>query len=267
MTSEMNTAGRLRRFLFPNHKDPNTHNVFVWAKVFQITLSTQNINALTLEDCIAIRQSQFSLFGEVTRLEEEVRQFCEGTKFKPEVLLAHVPQIKKALADTPLGAPWSEVRSQFLNDATLTMLSNLETLLPSESVAEQKDLEECKKLVDELFEFVRKSEMPIDLRRWILTLLSSIRRAIDDYQIGGAKSFHAALANVIGEFVTTANDLTVIQKPENSRFLIAFNKLMSVVKNLAALYSQIRPIAIDIAAIAHEAGSSNLLGTAVDKLN
>lgn len=245
--TETNTAGRLRKILF-GHKRENTPCGIIWARVFRLKSAAKQLSALNDNELIEIRERLTTLYGEVKRLEDEVHLFCEGGKANPAILLRNIPRIKKALIDVPLVESWQDVRANYLTDATYTTLEILETQLPSEGVIDNDELARFSQQVDELVTFIRNSSLPSPLRGWILSLLNSIRRSLDTYEVSGAKGFHEALTSILGELYINADELK--RSPEGTTLMEKFLPFMNTLGAFAERYARWRPFLADTVMLA-----------------
>jgi hypothetical protein len=88
--------------------------------------------------------------------------------------------------------------------------------LPKEGVVPEDELDEIAKAVQELFDQVKDSGIRHPLKRWILELLSSIKKSIDNYHILGAKALRQSLVTIAGEVGLYADALNDIKKQDST---------------------------------------------------
>jgi len=96
-----------------------------------------------------------------------------------------------------------------------------------------EEIEELKKLLEVLSEFVEKSTIPNELKVFVLVQLEELRRGIFDYKIHGAKGFRTAVESVLGTTITQNTRYQEIMKNDGDvltrlgRFLDRVDEIMS----------------------------------------
>ena len=132
---------------------------------------------------------------------------------------------------------WADAASE-IAEAELAGLELCAKLLPQEDEVAKDELDEIANAVNELFNQVRESDIKNPLKRWLLELLSSIKKSIDNYYIFGARGFRDTLANVAGEITLCQEVIATIKKADET----VWSKLGSIVFKFINLAERAKPL-------------------------
>lgn len=233
----MNTASRFLKLLFNNTivaKAGNNAALAIWGQLLDIPYDSQ-------EGRLEIRIRLTELVSQIKRLDEETEKYSKN----PQLHLAQLRKLKAGFLSWTDEISWESLRDKYFTESVLISLTSLEELLPDEQPI---DLDEIKKFLDllnDLIMEIHQSNLPSDLKQWLLKLLSQAMKSIHEYDFQGAKAFYDALHVIAGELAITAKDISACQTPENTSIR---EKLFAFVQNLqklAAPYQATKQFAID----------------------
>ena len=203
-----NTAGRVHAILreAQNHQ-PGEKTWHVWNEVFGLQLRKDR-KKLSGEEMAGLYGHLVLLQVALTEVEDSIQ--CE----RPDALNLYsqpLASLKLAVSPYQLTGPFQESRN-LLSDAALLGLAFCANELPKEGEVTKDELDEIGEAVDELFNQVKDSSIRNPLKRWILELLSSIKKSIDNYHIFGAKGLRESLTRVAGEIWIYAEAFEEVKK-------------------------------------------------------
>lgn len=215
MIDQNNPAGRLyailKEALRRNEKEPTRK---IWANVFDI----DEVNE------IQIIRNLLSL----QELVEEVHELIKNnSQLNSELFLKSFPNLRRAVSAQNLTNPWSAYKAG-LNPETMTRLEFCAEVLSGEYSEVQisaDEIEELKKLLGTLVEFVEKSIMPDEFKIFVLVQLEELRRGIFDFKIHGARGLRTAMEAVIGTTITQ-NDKYQKIKESNADILLRLGQFL-----------------------------------------
>lgn len=144
-------------------------------------------------------------FGGVMELPMQIKERISSLPDIDDALyLRWLPKIVSAFNASHLGGGFSN----FVDAIDETTLYGIELCASTlgkrdpDPVIEPADLEDISKQVDELLTEVRDSAVDAEVRLFILKHLYTLRKAIDEYQLFGAKPLSAVIGEAIGSVVT-----------------------------------------------------------------
>lgn len=164
--------------------------------------STQDV----LAEVIGVEKSPVAVMHAVIglhRLLDEVARSAGVNGSVPSASLSkYLPQIEQALALTNLDAGWTNYRDRITPESLviLDVVANYERGAQDRRPLDQ-EIEELRNSLDDLFDFVEKTNIDPEFRRFILEQVESIRRCLAEYRIAGPQGFARYFETFIGQVV------------------------------------------------------------------
>lgn len=206
----------------------------VWQQVLNIPSADRNSNFET-----------YRRLAELDRLAEETVELVHATvdEEKRELYLRSLPEIRAGIR-MPLEQTWNGVVGKFA-PLILQGLEFCASACPEEEAISEDELAQIRNDFGDLFNHVHSSDLKRDLKKWLLALLSEAKRAMDLFDIHGARAFKNALKEVAGELVLHQ---TVFHEAKSSdkKFGEGFYKFFSKLVILAKRYKGVKPILQDL---------------------
>jgi hypothetical protein len=186
MPRHINSAYRALRILRRAvDQNPNLSALDAWVRVFDIKSDD------SIDRAFAVTNKLSLLYGEIT----SAREAMSVGAFSPELYEAAFNNALRAIDPAYLTATWSQF-SQRLDPQTLNALAFCSELLPDEeNPLGDEDIDSLWARLDELRTDVDKSELPDEVRQFILEQIDIIEAALDNYEITGARAFRRALVD------------------------------------------------------------------------
>jgi|CXWL01.1.fsa_nt_gi hypothetical protein len=122
-----------------------------------------------------------------------------------ETYTRQLDSVDQAFALRILGRQWGDVRNQ-LTPEVRSVVAVLRELLPDETPSTE-DLENLSTLLDELDDWIRESELPDTVKRFLHAQLDFIRSAIDEFAYRGAPAFQDASERAARAWVQNSQDI------------------------------------------------------------
>ncbi len=202
-----NTAGRLLAIFREarQHKD-NEATHAVWRDVLKQPVFVGK--KLRLEDIAETFGCLVPLWAGLDEVEEEIG------RVRPDAAHLYVKDfvsLRMALAPAAIAGGWQATKIH-ISDVALHQLEFCANELPKEGAVTQNELDRISEAVNELFNDVNSSDIDDTLKRWILQLLSAIKKSIDNYHIFGASDLKRTFSMLVGEFKIHADALAEVKE-------------------------------------------------------
>lgn len=206
-----NTAGRLLAILsaFKNKHSPSMKAQVLWQEVLELPDAEDGSGG---PERWTIYRSLESIAEDLEQVEEDIRQL------RPEsthLFLQDFNSLKHFVADAPARGSWA---NPCIDDSALRDLELCARELPEEGTVTQDELNQISEAVNKLFNDVKSSDIDDTLKRWILELLSAIKKSIDNYHIFGAKGLRTTFSMLIGEFTLHSEALKEVKERDATIF-------------------------------------------------
>jgi hypothetical protein len=187
-----NSASRIYTILQQASALPeNGGTVNAWASLFQIN------EPHSAKLAIAVSEHLLWSNKELIILEAQLR----ASVLREELYVSALANLGQAFSTMYIATNWASVK-QYLKQETLIPLAHWVDILPQEETPiQQQELEEILKQVEELEGCLRTSTLPEDLKLLITQHIISIRTAISQYPIAGARAIKEAAHNALGELI------------------------------------------------------------------
>ena len=191
MINDNNPAARLLRILEEAAKRPDNEPILtVWGHVFK--LGDQNPGPVF---------RYLVLLGDLA--DETAKLIKDVPDLQHDIYLRCIPSVKQGLTHPNLGNVWGNIRVHFSEKVLAELSFSAEVLSrhSSERPIAPDDLQEIKNAVDGLFEKVLNSSIDTELKEFLLDLLETIRQAVAEYRIRGAKGLTQSVELVLGRLL------------------------------------------------------------------
>ncbi|MCA9039848.1 MAG: hypothetical protein KDA65_05810 [Planctomycetaceae bacterium] len=193
-TTMRNPAGRLHAVLEPLSKiDENKSASQVLGSFFEYHEN----------DVQSILRVLFELNIELDKL---VNTLSYSDLANKDMYLSNLEPLRKALMPPRGLSQWKNI-SCYLDSKTIYNLQLIANELGDEGDLENSKLAELKEVFSDLFQTISNEQLPSELKKWILEILSQILLAIDKYQIHGIDGLKRAAAYSIGELIHLKSEL------------------------------------------------------------
>lgn len=217
-----NPAGRLYAIL-AEAKTQSSSRTFkeVWSTVFGVPL----------HDMPGIFYRLVLLQDLTTEVERKIREF----ETNHEVFLEHLPKVRSLLNVTNFDIGWSHGIT-ILSEGVLVTLQFCSALLDKhcpEKTISDTDLKDISSEIDALFSSISTSDLKKSLKALLLDLLESMRRAIVEYRIRGARGLRENLFSIL-ECISRRFD--IVREAERDPQVKGFWLLLTKYDTLASLY-------------------------------
>ena len=225
-----NPAGRLHALLTAAKKhDTNQNGLFIWGQVFGYRVDFSK-EALSAEVEIEVTQKILQTRQLVEEAEAAIRAI-EGPN--QEIFLRPFPRIREAFRINIIGKASYRGLLNHISEGDMTVLeicSGELSRLHAEDVIEQGQLEQLLEDINALFDQIQQSSLPDILRIFLLDLLESMRRAIQEYRIRGARRLKEELEKIVGALVVNGSEIEKAKDAEEvSRFAQVFSAFVAMV--------------------------------------
>lgn len=176
------------------------------------------------------------------RLVNEVIEWIEKRELDRELFKRPVERLWRRIMQFSLSTPWNDTKKT-LNPTDIMSLLYLSNKFEEEAkrnaqLVDQDELKDLVSEVDALYEAVQASNMPEDVKTFILEQLAAIRHAIRVYPYQGYESLQLALHRSIGSTILFSGRLDQVaqQHPE-------VNGLKAVMRHLSAVLTKAAEVA------------------------
>jgi len=220
----------------------NAPTVVGWARVFGIV--TETTNEVSEEQEFEVGRRLIQVYGLIDEIETQLLSI-DGLNHS--LYLRSFPRIRSVcrLSTFKEGA-LSNVMGQ-LNDADLTVLEFCGHELSkycSERVVDPDQLKDLTTRIDSLFVEVESSNLPKELRQFLLTQLETIRRSIQEYRIRGVERLKEALERVVGSMILNEELIKEsVDRAEVGKFKGLCSTFYSIVIFAAKITPLVQPVA------------------------
>ncbi len=191
-----NSAGRLLAILqcaLSENSERTTSTV--WGTVFNEFIEDKG-KKIHRDNYAEVNRRLVVLLESLNEIEDAMRLR------KPDdqhLYLSDFHSLKMALAPRNLQAKWEEVRSH-VTSSSMISLELCAKEFSSEGDVSRDDIRAILSAVQELRRNVRESDdLSVLLKEWLLQVLATVERAIELYDLRGARKLRDALASLAGE--------------------------------------------------------------------
>lgn len=216
-----------------------------WATVFGITEKEGPVVNEDEEFEVARRLVQ--LHQLVIDVEVQLRSI-EGLEI--ELYLEPFPRIRSVIKPSMLNSGQLGSPMKLISSSDITVLKFCATELSkhyAEPVVDEQLLLELRSQIDSLFDEVRASSLPKELKEFLLKHLETVRRAIQEYRIRGVERLKEALEQLAGSVMVNENLLKASKESEAvTKFSRIFYGLVSIVTFASKVTPLIGPAATAI---------------------
>jgi hypothetical protein len=235
-----NPAGRLHRILQKAKDTQETGQIGQaregWAKVFDIPASFIRTDRVERE----VEEKLIENLIQLRLLIDETERSLRDIEGLPERYLRPFPRIRQ-IPLTELNVPFGNYISGITED-TLTVLEFCAEELSgrhSEPVVDDDQLKELLEDVNALFDEIKTSTLPSDLKVLLLQELEEIRKAIQQYRIRGVERLREGLAAVTGSVMVNAE---LIKNGNQYEAVSKFKKVFFALDSVITLASKAAPL-------------------------
>lgn len=189
MENKTNSAIRLNNIIYNAYNDSNKSTIDVWKNVFKINESNKHAKEIAVIDCLNDLNNEFELFK--VKMKE--------TNFSENLYKKEMTQLQQHLiVPTGINGDW-QPRKQQISDVQFKILDFCSEILPNDEILiNNEEIEELKKLLDELEDFIENNSLPMDLNNIIKKHISKVKTALYSYNIKGANVFDEVLQSAYG---------------------------------------------------------------------
>lgn len=224
-----NPAGRLYTLLKQAKALNNNSGYATWGHIFNIPL-TKSKNSIDDDAMVEIIHRVMQLKELVVEVEDKLGKI-EGINLS--LYLTPFGRIKNALKATNLNLGNYVETLRPITDGDLTILIFCSEELAKHYSEQRVNEDTLKGIIEEvtkLFNEVTKSDLPPELKVFILDQLEVIRRGISEYQIRGIERLRETLGELVGAILVKRETLEVTKdQPEVRKFGTIVQHLMSAV--------------------------------------
>ncbi|MEM7316304.1 MAG: hypothetical protein AAF497_24490 [Planctomycetota bacterium] len=178
-----NPAGRLLAIVEAAEASKQNVPHAVWRDVFNCS-----------DDNMAVRMMA-EVHVLIADLEADVVTHTEQPK--TDLYLGFVSKVKTGLVSIShySGKSWNDVFTSELKVGLECCAADL----PTEQEIKKQEIDEIYDDLHSLMKTIRDSDLPKHLKKWLMTLLSSAKEAMDTYAIHGSRAFKKALDSIVGD--------------------------------------------------------------------
>lgn len=233
MENKTNSAIRLNKIIQKAYKNDNKIIADVWKNIFDINESNKHFTEMAVIDCLNNLNDEFELFK--VKMKE--------TDFSENLYKNEITQLQNNLiVPTGINGDW-QPRKQQITDVQFKILDFCSEILPNDEISiNNEEIEELKKLLDELEDFIENNSLPADLNNIIKKHISKIKTALYSYNIKGTNVFDEVLDLARGEIMKNHNLFT---DKSNEVFKNKLSIIWSKVQNIYTKGKNIEQIYID----------------------
>ncbi|MEK9502274.1 hypothetical protein [Gaopeijia maritima] len=213
----MNSATRVRELLLSAKEQPESRETAaIWADVLGVERSAIG----------AIAQGVGLVAGEV----EAIRAAMAETDVDPGLYTVALNNAALALGTKNLSAHWKQHRHH-ISDVTLQGIGWCAHALPSDDAeVAEGDLSKLRKLLSDFEAELASTELDDALRAFLLRQMATIRRALAEYRVVGAKAFDGAFTTLTVDLKQSA---PMVERMADSKLRQAFKGVLKAVAGLS----------------------------------
>jgi hypothetical protein len=149
-----------------------------------------------------------------------------------DAYMEHLPAIKRFFAVDSFDVGWDAYKAAKLRDIDVAAVKFAGTILPGCELVNEKELEDLRKQIDELYTDTAAANIADDLKRVVLDSIQKAKQAIHQYQLWGADGLRAALVNLTGTMVVHRSSIIREMVKEESQNAESAGKKDSIFKRL-----------------------------------
>jgi hypothetical protein len=225
-----NPAGRMFHLLTKAKASGEGSGYDIWSKVFDIQQRSD----------VLLDSSQFEVIHGLAQLRkvldeiEDGMRSAEGLDLEIDHYIYPLERIRALLLPTDMSVSNYQTYLQEITPADMTVLALCAMELSKRSAEREANEDELSNLLDDitaLYEEILKSSIHKQLKTLILEQLENIRRAIEEYRIGGIRRLRKALGESIGRLYLDKDlieSASVSDKEEVSKFWKIFIRFAAV---------------------------------------
>lgn len=234
MENKTNSAIRLNKIIQKAYKNDNKIIADVWKNIFDINESNKHFTEMAVIDCLNNLNDEFELFK--VKMKE--------TDFSENLYKNEITQLQNNLiVPTGINGDW-QPRKQQITDVQFKILDFCSEILPNDEISiNNEEIEELKKLLDELEDFIENNSLPADLNNIIKKHISKIKTALYSYNIKGANVFDEVLQSAYGEIIKNPD---LFKTKSNEEVRSKLSKIWSKVQTVYKTGKCIEQVTIDI---------------------
>jgi len=235
-----NSAGRLLGILLKamNVRSQGGTLMMGWSRVFAIPISQNNVPPSFADDEELVHRI-LELHKLADEAESDVRAL-EGINH--QLYLRPFPRVRAVLPKiSNLQGDFNSVMGQ-LSEGDMTVLEFCAEELSKrhqEKVADEAILKEIAEEVQALFDSVKDSQLPEDLKKFLLRQLANIRRAVEEYHIRGIERLKEVLEEMVG---AVAVNEEVLKREAGTEQLSAFRRIVSKLVSVYEFAKEAKPL-------------------------
>lgn len=234
MDSKTNSAIRLNSIVRSAYNDNSNKSIVdMWKNIFDINEANKHSTEIAVIDCLNNLNDEFELF----------KQKMDETNFSKNLYINEITQLQNHLiVPTGINGDW-QPRKQAITDVQFKILDFCSEILPNDEIQiDDEKIEELKKLLDELEDFIKNNSLPTDLNNIIKKHISKIKTALYSYNIKGADIFDEVLESAYGEVIKNQN---LFRTKSNEEVKSKLAKLWSKTQTIYKTAKGIEQAAID----------------------
>ncbi|OHE10005.1 MAG: hypothetical protein A2513_07855 [Sulfurimonas sp. RIFOXYD12_FULL_33_39] len=231
MENKTNSAIRLNKIVHSAYNNDSKIIVDVWKSIFNIDEPNKHSTEVAVMECLNNLNDEFELF----------KQKMDKTGFSKKLYESEIKQLQNHLIVlTGINGDWQS-RKQKITDVQFKILDFCSEILPNDEIPiNDEEIEELKKLLDELEDFIENNSLPTDLNSIIKKHILKIKTALYSYNIKGANVFDEVLQSAYGEVIKNhdlfANKLNTEIKNKLSKVWIRVQTVYKTAKNAEQVY-------------------------------
>ena len=190
-----NAAGRLFKLLDRAKKLPRGFPTYaIWRIVLLDNEVANPGSPLSNDGMHAIGEHLRYWFGTVEDIKCAVQEHTDH----PEIYLSEFENLTKLFSPRNL-----EIGFEYglITPSLLTNLQHCAKDLPEDRTISPDEVQELREATRELINQIKDSELPTNLRKWLVEMLAKVEDAIIHFDRFGGKGLRKALVNLIGELI------------------------------------------------------------------
>lgn len=222
MNDKTNSAIRLNKIVHSAYNNESKMIVDVWRSIFNINEPNKHSTEMAVIECLNNLNDEFELF----------KQKMGETSFSENLYKNEITQLQNLLiAPTGINGDWKS-RQQNITNVQFKVLDFCSEILPTDEIPiNDEEIEELKRLLDELEDFIENNSLPTDLNTIIKKHIAKIKTALYSYNIKGASVFDEVLDSARGEIIKNHNLFTDKSNEEvKSKLAKVWSKVQTVYK-------------------------------------
>ena len=174
----------------------NTPTTTVWANVFGLDANVAK------SDPHFVHQKLTLLRGELELLASSMA----STHFSENLYKPYINNVSRAVSVTNIGASWSSYSGNLGAD-TIVAINYCAEILPKETECDFKSLTEILNSIDKLREQIESSDLHQATKSFVLSQISIIEKAIQNYPITGVESIKKAFTEGFSDICSHADNI------------------------------------------------------------